>query len=159
MEHAISSSAILVLLGWLVVLAIFFGFIVLLRYLQHRERMALIIQGIHPSPAQRIDTQRQRRRNHMLRAGLIIAMVGLTLTAGLYPVGFFLPAQFASVPFHFGPWLLPGLIPLGVGTALIVSYYLEQPSQNPSEDQEHQEHQDGSNVTPLPLDKKRQQHP
>lgn len=152
MEHTVFSNAILILLGWLVVLAIFFSFIVLLRYLQHRERMALITHGIQPTPAQRLDTQRQRRRNHMLRAGLIIAMVGLALTIGLYPVGFLLPAQFASVPFHFGPWLLPGLIPLGVGGALIVSYYLEQPSQSPSEEQEPE---DDENITPLPLDKKR----
>ncbi|HCI82064.1 MAG TPA: hypothetical protein DHW02_20515 [Ktedonobacter sp.] len=152
MEHTNFSNAILVLLGWLVVLAIFSSFIVLLRYLHHRERMALITQGIHPTPAQRLDSQRQRRRNHMLRAGLIIAMVGLALTIGLYPVGFLLPTQFASVPFHFGPWLLPGLIPLGVGTALIVSYYLEQPSQIPMEEQEPG---DDDNITPLPLDKKR----
>lgn len=156
MVHTVFSNAILVLFGWLIVLAIFFGFIVLLRYLQHRERMALITQGIHPSPRQRLDSQKQRRRNHMLRAGLIIAMVGLTLTIGLYPVGFLLPAQFTSVPFHFGPWLLPGLIPLGVGSALIVSYYLEQPSQNPSEEQEPE---DDETLPPLSLDKKRKQRP
>ena len=156
MGNTIFSNAILVLFGWLIVLAIFFGFIVLLRYLQHRERMALITQGIHPSPGQRLDSQKQRRRNHMLRAGLIIAMVGLTLTIGLYPVGFLLPAQFTSVPFHFGPWLLPGLIPLGVGSALIVSYYLEQPSQNPSDEQEPK---DDDTLTPLSLDQKRKQHP
>jgi hypothetical protein len=56
---------------------------------------------------------------------LIITMVGLALTIGLYPVGFFLPPTFAT-PFHLGPWLLPGLIPLGVGIALSGSYYLEQ---------------------------------
>lgn len=155
MEHAISSTAVIVLFSWLIILAIFFGFIVLLRYLQHKERMALITQGIHPSTTQKIDSQRQKRRNHMLRAGLIIAMVGITLTIGLYPVGFLLPGQFATVPFHFGPWLLPGLIPFGVGSALIVSYYLEQPSQNAEE----QTPEDDGNITPLPLDKKRQQRP
>ena len=117
-----SSSLLVVLIGWLVALAIFFGFIVLLRYIQHREHMAMISTGIHPDS---LRAPRHRSRG-MLRAGLIIAMVGLTLTIGLYPIGYILPPIFASIPLHLGPWLLPGLIPLGVGIALITSYYLER---------------------------------
>ncbi|HEY5002123.1 MAG TPA: DUF6249 domain-containing protein [Ktedonobacteraceae bacterium] len=113
-----SFNVLMVLIGWLVAMAIFFGFIVMLRYLHHRETMALISHGINPE-------LRRRRSRGMLRAGLIITMVGLALTIGLYPVGFFLPPIFMT-PFHLGPWLLPGLIPLGVGIALIGSYYLEQ---------------------------------
>jgi hypothetical protein len=115
-----SFNVLMVLIGWLVAMAIFFGFIVMLRYLHHRETMALISHGINPE-------LRRRRSRGMLRAGLIITMVGLALTIGLYPVGFFLPPIFMT-PFHLGPWLLPGLIPLGVGIALIGSYYLEQNS-------------------------------
>jgi len=119
-----SFNFLLVLIGWLVAMAIFFAFIVMLRYLHHREMMALINKGINPK-----SVRRQRRRSRgMLRAGLIITMVGLALTIGLYPVGFFLPPIFTT-PFHLGPWLLPGLIPLGVGIALIGSYYLEQNTQ------------------------------
>ncbi len=116
-----SSSVLVALLGWLIALAIFFGFIVLLRYIEHRERMALIVRGIDPRAL-----RKERRGSGLLRAGLITAMVGLALTVGLYPIGFMLPASFSSVPFHFGPWLLPGLIPLAVGGALIISYYLGQ---------------------------------
>jgi uncharacterized protein DUF6249 len=126
-------NVIVILLGWLAALAIFFGFIVLLRYLYHRERMALITQGINPD-----GVRKQRRSRGILRAGLITAMVGLALTVGLYPIGFMLPATFTSTPFHLGPWLLPGLIPLGVGLALISSYYLEQNTQ-PLLDNETQE--------------------
>ena len=107
------------LIGWLIVLAIFCGFIVFLRYIEHRERMALIARGIDPN------TLRRRRRGvGVLRAGLIIALVGLALTIGLYPLGFMLPSSITQAPLHFGPWLLPGLIPLGVGGALVISYYL-----------------------------------
>ena len=123
-------NVIVVLLGWLTALAIFFGFIVLLRYLHHRERMALITHGINPD-----SVRKQRRSRGMLRAGLITAMVGLALTVGLYPIGFMLPATFTSTPFHLGPWLLPGLIPLGVGLALISSYYLEQNTQSLSDNE------------------------
>lgn len=110
----------IILIGWLVALAIFFGFIVFLRYLQYREHIALISHGVHPG-----SVERRRRGAGMLRAGLITAMVGLSLTVGLYPIGFILPPQFGNIPFHLGPWLLPGLIPLGVGVALVASYYLE----------------------------------
>jgi hypothetical protein len=124
------SNVIVVFLGWLTALAIFFGFIVLLRYLHHRERIALITHGINPD-----SVRKQRRSRGMLRAGLITAMVGLALTVGLYPIGFMLPPTFTSTPFHLGPWLLPGLIPLAVGLALISSYYLEQNTQAFSDDE------------------------
>ncbi len=77
--------------------------------------------GVHPH-----NLPRQHRKDGLLRAGLITAMVGFTLTIGLYPIGFMLPRAFAAIPFHLGPWLLPGLIPLGVGVALITSSYLER---------------------------------
>jgi len=88
--------------------------------------MALIARGIDPNTL-----RRQRRGVGVLRAGLIIAMVGLALTIGLYPLGFMLPSSITQAPFHFGPWLLPGLIPLGVGSALVISYYLGQDNQPP----------------------------
>ncbi len=121
-----SSVVLAALIGWLIALAIFFGFIVLLRYIGHRERMALIARGIDP-----YSLRRQRRGVGVLRAGLITAMVGLALTIGLYPLGFMLPASVTEAPLHFGPWLLPGLIPLGVGSALIIAYYLGPDNQPP----------------------------
>jgi hypothetical protein len=120
-----SYNVLALLIGWLIALAIFLGFIVLLRYIHHRERMALITQGINPN-----DGRRQRRSRGILRAGLITMMVGLSLTIGLYPLGFVLPNSFTATPFHLGPWLLPGLIPFGVGLALTCSYYLEQNTQS-----------------------------
>lgn len=112
------SNGLFIFIGWLIALAIFFIFIVLLRYLQYRERIMLLRYGMHP--------QNPRRGIALLRAGLITAMVGLTLTIGLYPIGYLLPPAYAAIPFRFGPWLLPGLIPFGVGIALIASYYLER---------------------------------
>lgn len=136
------SNSLIIFLGWLIALAIFFSFIVLLRYLHHRERMALISQGINPD----ITPVRSKRSRGMLRAGLITSMVGLSLTIGLYPLGFILPPVISATPLHLGPWLLPGLIPLGVGVALIISYYLEQNSQSGSDEQKNDHQQ---NVTSL----------
>jgi hypothetical protein len=120
-----SSSVLAALLAWLLALVTFLGFIVLLRYIDHRERMALISRGIDPNRA-----RQTRRGTGVLRAGLITLMVGLALTVGLYPIGSLLPAHTELL----GPWLLPGLIPLGVGCALIISYYLTPPSDPPSEE-------------------------
>ncbi len=124
-----SSIVLAALIGWLIALAIFFGFIVLLRFIDHRERMALILRGIDPN-----SLRRQRRGVGLLRAGLITAMVGLALTIGLYPLGFMLPVSITGAPFHFGPWLLPGLIPLGVGGALVIGHYLGQDGRPPHSD-------------------------
>lgn len=124
---------------FLISLAFFFGFIVLLRYLHHRERMAMILRGINPQ-----SLPKQKRNQGLLRAGLITAMIGLAVTIGLYPLGFLLPMLFTTTPFHLGPWLLPGLIPLGVGVALIVSYYLEQNGSSLDNKQEEEQ-----NITSL----------
>lgn len=123
-----SSAVLAALLGWLTALVIFLGFIALLRYIDHRERMALIARGINPHRQ-----RRSRRSVGVLRAGLITGMVGLALTIGLYPLGYMLPPSFTSTPLHVGPWLLPGLIPLGVGGALVISVYLGQDSQPPDD--------------------------
>lgn len=124
-----SYNLVIVVLGWLLITAIFLGFLVLWRYLRHRERMALITHGIHPD-----SLPKQQRNKGLLRAGLITMMVGLALTIGLYPISFLLPPTFPQAPFHLGPWLLPGLIPLGVGLALTFSYYLEQNAQPSTRD-------------------------
>ena len=141
-----SYNVLALLIGWLIAMAIFLGFIVLLRYIQYRERMAMLRHGIRPPMS-----RRQRRNRGILRAGLITMMVGVTLTIGLYPVGFLLPSTFTSTPFHIGPWLLPGLIPFGVGAALTGSYYLEQNAQSDMEDTQNEDthKKDKSNVIPL----------
>lgn len=128
-----SSLVLAALISWVIALAIFLGFIVLLRFIDHRERMALIARGIDPGRL-----RRQRKGIGVLRAGLIIAMVGLALSIGLYPLGFMLPAPFTSTPLHVGPWLLPGLIPLGVGAALVISYYLGQDAQGEDNNEKEQ---------------------
>lgn len=116
------SNILAALLAWLLALVIFLGFIVLLRYIDHRERMAMIQLGIDPN--------RNRRGTGVLRAGLITTMVGMALTVGLYPIGYMVPLAYAG-PAQLGPWLLPGLIPLGVGIALIISYYLTPDVRSP----------------------------
>lgn len=115
----------LVGLEWLGALALFLGFILLVRFLDHKERMTMIERGL----LDRLDGQQLRpvHGSALLRGGMITAMVGLAVTIGLYTLGYLLPPPFSAVPGRFGPWLLPGLIPLAVGVALVASYYLSPP--------------------------------
>lgn len=111
--------------GWFLVLIVFLSFLTLRRYMEHRERMAMILRGIAP-PEKRPNTlsrPKLARRSGVLQGGLITAMVGLALTIGLYPIGFLVPASLTT-PDRLGPWLLAGLIPLAVGIALILGHYL-----------------------------------
>jgi hypothetical protein len=111
--------------GWLLVLVVFLSFLALLRYLDHRERMAMILRGITPPDKRRPRLARPLlvRRPGVLHGGLITAMIGLALTIGLYPLGYILPPSLVA-PYHLGPWLLAGLVPLAVGVALILGHYL-----------------------------------
>jgi hypothetical protein len=119
------SSLEVVGLEWLGALALFLSFILLVRYLDHRERMAMIDRGL--MPPQRTRPSVPRTGSAALRGGLITMMVGLVVTLGLYTLGYLLPAPFSAVPGKLGPWLLPGLIPVAVGAALVVSHYLAPP--------------------------------
>jgi hypothetical protein len=119
------NDLLVIALGWLLVLVVFLSFLSLRRYLEHRERMAMIIRGITPPDKRRNTLPKPllMRRAGVLQGGLITAMVGLALTLGLYPIGFMVPPALVA-PYHIGPWLLAGLIPLAVGSALIIGHYL-----------------------------------
>ncbi len=112
-------------LEWLGGVTVFLVFILLLRYLEHRERMSMIERGLlQPETSQR---PRYLRGSAQLRGGLITAGVGFALTVGLYNLGWLLPAPLTAAPGRIGPWLLPGLIPLAIGLALVAGYYLSPP--------------------------------
>ena len=93
-----SYNITIVLLGWVLIIAIFLGFIVLLRYLKHRERMALITHGINPN---RLD--KPYRNRGLLRAGLITMMVGLSLRLAYTPSVFCCHQRFRQLLFTLVP--------------------------------------------------------
>lgn len=90
----------------LVLIMMVFAFII--RYFVHLERMALIRQGIIPTA---MAAPFFRRGSFgLLIAGLVTMFSGVGLLTGLY-LG--LGRSF---------WLIGGLLPIGVGLALIVAY-------------------------------------
>ena len=94
-------------------LAIIFGFLAFLRYMNYRETITLAEKGL---------TRPERKSgNGLLRWGIIIAALGLALSLGLYPIGF---SSGFDYPLRLGPWMLGGFVPLFLGLGLIILHFL-----------------------------------
>ena len=94
-------------------LAIIFGFLAFLRYMNYRETVTLAEKGLtHPEP---------RPGSGLLRWGIVVTALGLALSLGLYPIGF---AAGYDYPLRLGPWMLGGFIPLFLGLGLILLHVL-----------------------------------
>ncbi|HUE97600.1 MAG TPA: DUF6249 domain-containing protein [Anaerolineales bacterium] len=94
-------------------LAIIFGFLAFLRYMNYRETIMLAEKGL--------SRPEQKTGSGLLRWGIIIAAFGLALSLGLYPIGF---SSGESYPLRLGPWMLGGFVPLFLGLGLILLHFL-----------------------------------
>jgi hypothetical protein len=104
-----------------------FGTIVILRWFRHREIVTLAEKGLLPGQyAQYVNASRGRG---LLGWGIALAALGLALMIGLYPIGF---VAETSYPLNFGPWMLGGLIPLFIGLALLLTYFLTREKEHPA---------------------------
>jgi uncharacterized protein DUF6249 len=104
---------------------------ILVRFMQHQERMAMIQRGIVPpsgrgekwtgpvAPPPSAMMSPNYEAQIQLRRGIRTAFIGLALFIGLSFIGYHGDGSF--VP---GPWLLGGLIPMFVGVAQIISAVL-----------------------------------
>ncbi len=98
-----------------------FGTIVLMRWFKHREIVALVEKGLLPKQYARYMRASRGRGRGLLGWGIALAALGLALLIGLWPLGFVVEEPY---PLHFGPWMLAGLIPLFIGLALLITYFL-----------------------------------
>src|SRR5687768_10920680 len=96
-------------------LAIIFGFLAFLRYMNYKETIALAEKGL--------TRPESRPRSGLLRWGILITAFGLALSVGLYPIGF---SAGYDYPLHLGPWMLGGFVPLFLGLGLILLHFLTQ---------------------------------
>lgn len=99
--------------GIIGIFVVIFGFIAFMRYLNYKETLALAEKGLT-----RAETKSTKP---FLRWGIIVTALGVALTLGLYPIGFFTGD---SYPLHLGPWMLGGFVPLFLGLGLILLHYL-----------------------------------
>src|SRR5262245_57421949 len=100
--------------GIITLAVVIFGFLAFLRYLSYRETVVLAEKGLLPP-------RRASDGKDALRWGIVASALGLALCIGLYPFGFSFRDDF---PFMLGPWMLPGLLLLFFGLALILIHAL-----------------------------------
>jgi phosphoglycerol transferase MdoB-like AlkP superfamily enzyme len=97
------------------ILLVIFGFLAFLRYISYRETIALAEKGLMKPES--------RSTIRLLRWGIIITALGFALTIGLYLIGF---TSADTYPFHLGPWMLGGFVPLFLGLGLVLLHYLTE---------------------------------
>ena len=90
---------------------ILFGLIILLRYLNYKETLALADRGLVRAQAE------SKNGKGNLKTGIILASIGVALMLGMAPIG-----AYSSYPMGFGPWMILGLLPLFIGLGLVLIY-------------------------------------
>jgi hypothetical protein len=108
-------SDIIPCLGLIGTLAIIFGFLAFLRYMNYKETIALAEKGL--------TRPEQKTGSGLLRWGIPITGLGLALSLGLYPIGF---SAGDDYPLRLGPWMLGGFVPLFLGLGLVLLHFLTQ---------------------------------
>jgi hypothetical protein len=102
--------------GFSIFFILIFGTIVLLRWFQHKEVLAMAEKGLLPDQyAKYLKAPRPRGRGFLVW-GLVLAGLGLALVLGLLPV--------AINNVYMSPLLLLGLMPLFVGLGLLIVYFV-----------------------------------
>ncbi|HET9912364.1 MAG TPA: DUF6249 domain-containing protein [Anaerolineales bacterium] len=96
-------------------LAIIFGFLAFLRYMNYKETIALAEKGL--------TRPEQKTGGGLLRWGILVTGLGIALSLGLYPIGF---SAGVIYPLRLGPWMLGGFVPLFLGLGLILLHFLTQ---------------------------------
>lgn len=130
----------------------FFAFLIVWRYINFRETIALAEKGIY-KPERSADARANAKGySTALRWGIICVALGLALSLGLWP----LSSVFSQTNQFFlgmGPWMLFGFIPLFFGLALILisilttngNHKVEKPEEPKKEAGE-----DAENISSLP---------
>lgn len=115
--------AVIVVGGFSLIFMTIFGYFAYVRYLSHKETMALAEKGLlKPEHVVQYNGSGNGGRDRKLlnRAILLIAL-GFALCLGLFPIGFVAGDEF---PLFLGPWMIVGFLPLFFGIALLIIYTL-----------------------------------
>ncbi len=104
-----SSASLAICAGGVLIFLILFAFLIVLRYLNYRETLALAEKGL-------VRPQLESKNGKgNLKTGIILASIGVALMLGMAPFG-----AFSSYPMGFGPWMIIGLLPLFIGLGLVL---------------------------------------
>jgi hypothetical protein len=112
----------IVCMGFSTFFVLLFGTLALMRWFRHKERMAMIEQGMMLD-----ETVKTRNGKSTLAWGIGITAFGLALLCGLLSLSLSRDGSTRSMA-SVGPILLPGLIILFMGMALIIIYFVTRPA-------------------------------
>jgi hypothetical protein len=98
--------------------AIPFAVFAYVRYLRYKETITLAERGL-------LRPERPRRNRDTLRWGIVIMMLGIGLSCGLWPLGF-MASWSGDMPFGIGPWMVLGFLPFFFGLALVVIHWVNK---------------------------------
>jgi hypothetical protein len=119
-------------IGFIAFFLIIFGTIALTRWFKHREVMAMVERGVLPEQYVQYASEPRRQESRGLFIwGVALAMLGLALIIGLWPLGNVWSGTEIQYPLNFGPWMLIGLVPLFIGLALLIIYFLVRKEEAP----------------------------
>ncbi len=114
--------AVIVMGGFSLIFMTIFGYFAYVRYLSHKETMALAEKGLlKPEQVVQYNGGGHGRDRKLLNRAIVLIAIGLALCLGLFPIGFVAGDDF---PLFLGPWMLGGFIPLFFGIALLIIYLL-----------------------------------
>jgi len=135
-----TKDILLAFFGCTVPFGLLLAFVLLWRYMRHREVLRMLELGIPPGtptpgaaatpPVIAMPAPPGPPTGRALLAwGLVLVGVGLAFTFALWPIGFLVDQESGiRLPLALGPWMLVGFVPLFIGLALTLTYVLTRPA-------------------------------
>ncbi len=104
-----------------------FGFLLLLRFINYREKVKLAEKGVFVQ-----DEPKSKPKKGLLITGWIITLAGFigTIAFWLFGISVTGSGYGYGFPFGLGPWVLLGLFPFLLGLILLLIYVVRSPGGN-----------------------------
>jgi hypothetical protein len=104
-----------------------FGFLLLLRFINYREKVKLADKGVFVQ-----EETKSKPKKGLLIAGWIITLSGFVATIAFWLFGISVTGSGYGYgfPLGLGPWVLLGLFPFLLGLILLLIYAVRSPSGN-----------------------------
>lgn len=112
-----------------------FGFLLLLRFINYREKVKLAEKGVFVQ-----EEPKTKPKKGLYITGWIITMAGFigTIAFWLFGISVTGSGYGYGFPFGLGPWVLLGLFPLLLGLILLLIYVVRSPSGNGNHSSQNQ---------------------
>lgn len=120
-------TLILACLGIFGFFVLLFGFLLLFRYINYREKVKLAEKGIFPQEA-----PQTKPKKGLLITGWIVTSLGFlgTIIFWLFGISVTGSGFGYGYPLGLGPWVLLGLFPMLLGLILLLIYVITAPAHN-----------------------------